>query len=284
MCGTQPIKMPNKHSIRFILLCVAWFGTLVPLKAQVGPQALDCRTAIWTNIQLDQSLPRQWTWTSVLAYSQRSTDTTSNPFAHFGVVGIRQEVSKRLSPHFRFSGGVFYSAIGTGGLSEPNPKYLNELRLYPRVYYDYARPCWRFSAQLRLEVRYLFGPLFEDIDRPFQLRLRSSVRMFVPLDKAQHYTLIFNTELFFPADVSRNEQGNPNVWHTPTLRENRTLLYLRTALSKRVLLDFGAMVQTRLPYQSFAASSAFYLGFGLIVSNPFWLPGAALPEPDHDAQ
>ncbi|MBX3102899.1 MAG: DUF2490 domain-containing protein, partial [Bacteroidetes bacterium] len=155
-----------------LVLYMCWAG--LPGIAQVGPQGQQGKWVTWSALQLDQPLDSSWTWSTVIAYSRRSDLAPSAPFSAFGVFCLRQEFSTRLHPRVRLSLGAFYSSIGTHGFEDPHPAYENEIRVYPRVYYDLVRAKWRLSAQLRLDMRHFSAPGFIPLPEPLEVRTRLS--------------------------------------------------------------------------------------------------------------
>ncbi|SDJ88598.1 Protein of unknown function [Catalinimonas alkaloidigena] len=239
----------------------------LPAKAQITAQGQGGHLVLWTALGAEQQLGRRWVNKNAIAFSRHSTLNDWNPVRQRGVFTVREELAYRLSPHVTLAQGLFYAQRAYDDAT--HPRYLNEVRLYPRVIHAFRLGRIHMAQYLRCDVRFFSAPGFTAWQKPFSFRNRYQLKGTLPLDGAQQNFLIGITEFFFATDETIRPEGGAH-FSPYAFTENRSSLFFRHHLTHPdAFLDVGLMDQTWKDSQTGHFRESWLLQFDLIFRNPF---------------
>ena len=253
------------------ILChivLAWsiFSSEV-LLAQISAQGQGGKDVIWLAAGVEQQIGKRWTNKNAVAYSRHSGLNDWNATEQGGIFTVREELSYRLSKHFKISQGVFYAERSY--YDAEHPEYINEVRFYPKVYHEFEIKKVKFSQYLRTDIRLFSGPGFQSYNKPLEIRNRYLMKVTLPLDHDDKNNLVGMTELFFATDEKREKDGSTH-FTAYQFTENRTSFYFRHHIEKpNAFFDAGIMVQTWKDEALGRFRETYILQIDLILINPF---------------
>ena len=255
-----------KKSICHIALLISIFFSKA-VCAQISAQGQGGKDVVWLALGVEQHIGNRWTNKNVVAYSRHSALNDWDITEQSGVFTIREELDYRLSKHFKISQGLFYA--GRGYYDSEHPEYINEIRVYPKIYHEFAVKQVKFSQYLRTDIRFFSEPGFKAYDKPLEIRNRYLMKASLPLDRANKNYLVAMTEFFFATDEKREQDGS-TYFTAYQFTENRSSFYFRHQLSKwKAFLDAGVMLQTWKDNSVGRFRETYILQIDLIVINPF---------------
>jgi hypothetical protein len=254
----------RKNICHVVLLISIFFAS--PLAAQISAQGQGGKDVIWLAAGIDQKIGKRWTNKNVIAYSRHSGLSNWEAIERLGIWTVREEVYYSLSKHFKIAQGVFYAG---GYYDTEQPNYLNEVRLYPKLYHEFSFKKVKFSHYLRTDFRFFSEPGFKPYDKPLEIRNRYLMKVTVPLDGQAKNYFIGMTELFFATDEKREE--NESAYFTAyQFTENRSSFYFRHHISNlNAFIDAGVMLQTWKDSRIGQFRETYILQVDIVFINPF---------------
>jgi len=248
-----------------IALLIGIFSS--PLCAQISAQGQGGKDVIWLAAGVEQRIGVRWTNKNAIAYSMHSGLNDWNVTKQGGIFTVREELEYRLSRHFKISQGVFYAERGY--YDTEHPAYVNEIRLYPKVYHEFSIHDIRFSQYFRTDIRFFSGPGFNAYNKPLEIRNRYLMKATVPLDRNNKNYLVGMTEFFFATDEKKEKDGSAH-FTAYQFTENRSSLYFRHRIEKpNAFFDAGIMVQSWNDSSTGHFRETYILQLDLIFINPF---------------
>lgn len=213
-----------------------------PLRAQIPAQGQGGKDVIWLATGLEQKIGKRWINKSAIAYSRHSGLNDWNATKEAGIFTVREEIVYRLSNKYKLSQGVFYAKRVYHDAEHPN--YVNEIRLYPKIYHEFKWHKSTFSQYIRTDIRFFSSPGFKAYDKPLEIRNRYLIKGTIPLGQSHQNYLIGMTEFFFATDKKINKDGSVN-FTSYQFTENRSSIYFRHRLNNlKAFFDVGIMFQT----------------------------------------
>jgi hypothetical protein len=247
-------------------LLLSIFSSL-PISAQISAQGQGGKDVIWLAAGVEQQIGKRWTNKNAIAYSRHSSLNDWNVAKQGGIFTVREELVYRLSNHFKISQGVFYAQRGY--YDAEHPAYVNEIRLYPKVYHEFSVRDVKFSQYLRTDIRFFSEPGFNAYNKPLEIRNRYLMKATVPLDRYHKNYLVGMIEFFFATDKKREKDGSTH-FTTYQFKENRSSFYFRHHIEKpNAFFDAGVMVQTWNDTSTGRFRETYILQLDLIFINPF---------------
>ncbi|MDB5258178.1 MAG: hypothetical protein JWM14_2873 [Chitinophagaceae bacterium] len=255
-----------RRIVAHIALLCSIFSSL-SLQAQISAQGQGGKDVIWLAAGIEQQIGKRWTNKNAIAYSRHSSLNDWNVTKQGGIFTIREEIVYRLSNHFKIAQGIFYAERGY--YDTEHPAYVNEIRLYPKVYHEFSVAAIRFSQCLRTDIRFFSAPGFNTYNKPLEIRNRYLMKATMPLDRNNKNYLVGMTEFFFATDEKRNKDGS--VYFTEyQFTENRSSFYVRHHIEKLdAFFDAGVMVQTWNDMSTGHFRETYILQLDFIFINPF---------------
>lgn len=235
--------------------------------AQISAQGQGGKDVLWLALGAEQQIGKRWTNKNVVAYSRHSGLNDWNVTRQGGIFTIREELEYRLSKHFKFSQGVFYAERGY--YDTEHPAYVNEIRIYPKVYHEFSIRSIRFSQYFRTDIRFFSGPGFDSYNKPLEIRNRYLMKVNVPLDRNNKNYLVGMTEFFFATDKKKEKDGSKH-FTAYQFTENRSSLFFRRHIEKpNAFFDAGIMLQTWNDSSTGRFRETYILQLDFIFINPF---------------
>jgi len=252
--------------VKAILAGFFTIATALPACAQITAQGQGGNDVLWMAFGIEQKLGKRWTNKNAIAYSRHSGEDDLTLLEQSGVFTVREEIVYRISRHFKLSQGVFYA--GRNYYDAEHPSYINEIRLYPRLYHEFNAGRIRFSHYIRADLRFFSGPGFRQYSKPFELRNRYNMKVSVPLDKNEEHFITGITEFFFATDTKLRPEG---AMQTPyDFTENRTSFFYRRRLKDPdMYFDAGVMFQTWKDSATGNFRETVLLQVDIILIDPF---------------
>jgi len=209
--------------------------------SQITAQGQGGKTVLWHAVGLEQQIGSKLTNKNVIGYSRKSSMDSWNMVELPGIFTIREELDYKFAKHFKFSQGVFYAQRFYD--DDSHPDFLNEIRVYPKIYHTFNYKKIKFSQYFRTDFRFFSGPKFTRWHKPFEFRTRYLMKMTVPLDKKERNFMVFITEFLAATDKEIEADGRKTFtkFH---FTENRSSIFYRHHIpNPDMFFDIGIMNQ-----------------------------------------
>lgn len=224
-----------------VIFLYLFLGIGVCAHAQITAQGQGGKLVFWNALALEQSIGERFVNKNTIAYSRKSTMESWNPFRLPGIFTVREELEYKISRRFKTATGIFYAQHFYDDASHPD--FINEIRIYPKIYHQFKLNRIGFSQYFRTDFRFFFSPGFHRWHKPFEFRTRYLMKMLVPLDKKERNYMVFITEFLAATDENVADNGRKTFTRF-RFTENRSSVFFRHHIpNPNMFLDIGIMNQ-----------------------------------------
>lgn len=251
--------------LRFAILgCLGFCTTAL---AQLSPPGMgETKIAYWSAIGVSQKVSENNSTTAYVGWGMISGTDSDSPLEKPSIFVVNEEFYHKFGKNWKGSLALSYRRQHEYDESEDLPEtdvMQQEFRAYGRIQYALDLGGVKWATTFRQEARRFCADDFSNVEDGLQLRTRFKTQFFVPMDAAEHHSIMGSAEALFSAARDSHEG-----WDGMGYKESRFCLYY--SLSPESLpLTFDIGYMNDLIGHGSHTTDASYVAMDIIVKDPF---------------